>query len=137
MCPVSHWIVVLSDAVLPTATATVCPAMRCAVCLALCLAVCVLQRALQCVLHCVVFQFVLQHGSAGEIIIMMIPHCNGIWQCVAVCYSVVPRVAVCCLQPLHHVPCAVAAPTRPLASRCLPPPEYTSATAECPLLAAA
>ena len=54
----------------------------------------------------------------------------------AVCCSVVPRVAVCCLQPLHHVPCAVAADTRPPASRCLPPPAPTSTTATCPRWAA-
>ena len=54
----------------------------------------------------------------------------------AVCCSVVPRVAVCCLQPLHHMPCAVAADTRPPASRCLPPPAPTSTTAVCPFRAA-
>ena len=58
---------------------------------------------------------------------------NSILQCVVVCCSVLPRVAVCCLQPLHHVPCAVAADTRPPASRCLPPPALTSTTAVCPL----
>jgi len=54
----------------------------------------------------------------------------------AVCCSMVPRVAVCCLQPLHHVPCAVAADTRPPAPRCLPPPAPTSTTAVCPFWAA-
>jgi hypothetical protein len=44
--------------------------------------------------------------SAGEIIIMIISHCNIVLA--FVCCSVVPRGAVCCLQPLHHVPCAVA-----------------------------
>jgi len=54
----------------------------------------------------------------------------------AVCCSVVPRVAVCCLQPLHHVPCAIAAHTRPPASRCLPPPAPTWVAAACPFWAA-
>jgi len=54
----------------------------------------------------------------------------------AVCCSVVPRGAVCCLQPLHHVPCAVAADTRPSFSRSLPPPARTSTTAACPFWAA-
>ena len=54
----------------------------------------------------------------------------------AVCCSVVPRVAVYCLQPLHNVPCAVAADTRPPASRCLTPPAPTSTTALCPCSAA-
>jgi len=53
----------------------------------------------------------------------------------AVCSSVMPRGAVCCLQPLHHVPCAVAADTRPPVSRCLPLP-LTSTTAARPFWAA-
>jgi len=61
---------------------------------------------------------------------------------VVVCCSVVPRVAVCCLQPLHHMPCAVAVDTRPPVSCCLPllcclpPPAPTSTTAACPFWAA-
>jgi len=50
--------------------------------------------------------------------------------------SVVPRAAACCRQPLHHVPCAVAADTCPPASRCQHSPAPTLATAACPFWAA-
>ena len=55
---------------------------------------------------------------------------------ICICMYINTRVAVCCLQPLHHVPCAVAADTRPPTSRCLPPHAPTSATAACPFSAA-
>ena len=60
------------DAVLPTATATVCVVM----CLAVCVAVCTAGRVAACFGLCCNF-----FGSAGENIIMMISHCNSVLQC--------------------------------------------------------
>ena len=90
---------------------------------------CVLQGVLQGALQCVmpkVLCVAVERGRDHH------HHDLTLQQRAAVCCSVVPRGAVCCLQPLHHVPCAVAADTRPPASRSLPPPAPTSTTAVCP-----
>ena len=94
----------------------VCVAMCAAVRVAVCVAVfqcftehCrVLQSVLQGVMHCVLCR---HHHHQDD----PTPQQRAAARC-----SVVPCVAVRCLQPLHHVPCAVAADTRPPASRCLP-----------------
>ena len=118
-------------------------------CVMRCVLQCVLQGVLQgvlqcdwhCVLHCAL-HCVLQGCAIWCRVVPCVAVERGrdhrhedltLHQRAAMCCSVVPRVAVCCLQPLHHVPCAVAAGTRPPASRCLPTPAPTSTTAECPL----
>ena len=106
---------------------------------------CVLQGVLQlvlqggaiCLLQCVlqgVFQDVLQGALQcvmPKVLCVAVERRRDhhhddltLQQRAAVCCSVVPCVARCCLQPLHHVPCAVAANTRPPASRCLPSHAY-------------
>jgi len=92
--------------VFATVCVTVCDAVRGAVCAALCVA-----QWCSRVLPCVAVERGRDHHHDDL----------TLQQPAAVRCSVVLRVAVCRLQPLHHVPCAVAADTRSAASRCLPP----------------
>jgi len=117
----------------------VCVAFCISPCFAACVAMCfamfvaVFCSALQNVLQMCLRKLqaiVVQERGRGHV---MMTH-----SFVVVCCSVVLRVAKCCLKPLHHVPYAVAAYTRPPVSRslpllcCLPPPAPTSTTAACP-----
>ena len=100
--------------VFATVCVTVCDAVRVAVCVAACGAVCAALCVAQwCsrVLPCVAVECGRDHHHDDL----------TLQQPAAVRCSVVLRVAVCRLQPLHHVPCAVAADTRSPASCCLPP----------------
>ena len=105
-----------------------CVALHIAVGVAVGVAMCAVVRVAVCVS---VFQCFTEHCRVLQSVLQDIMHCvlcrhdhhqddPTPQQRVAARCSVVPCAAVRCLQPLHHVPCAVAADTRPPASRCLP-----------------
>ena len=123
----------------------VCVAPCVAGCVAGCVTGCVTVFATVCVTVCVAVRVAASVAACGAVCAVgcVARWCSRVLPCVAaergrdhhhddltlkqraaVRCSVVLRVAVCRLQPLHHVPCAVAADTRPPASRCLPSHAY-------------
>ena len=73
---------------------------------------------MHCVLQCMLQRVVVRERGRDH----HHYHDLTLQQFIAVCYSVVLHVAMCCLQLLHHVTCAVAADTRPPDSHCPTPP---------------
>ena len=85
-----------------------------AICVLQCVLQGVLQGALQCVMPKVLCVAVERGRDHHHDDLILQPRA-------AVCCSVVPRVAVCCLQPLHHVPSLPAQALLPLAVYPRPP----------------